>query len=76
MPVILVVYDAQVDEAYWLYVQAYFESEPEFDLGSAGETVTVHLPKANVLHQQSIRTMARYRDDVLRQVQGVIRHYA
>jgi len=30
MPVILVVYDAQQDEAYWLYVQKYFEEAPTF----------------------------------------------
>ena len=46
MPVILVLYDAREDVAYWLYVQAYFERQEDFDLDQAGKQVTVALPRA------------------------------
>jgi Domain of unknown function (DUF4365) len=76
MPWILIVYDAQVNLAYWLYVQAFFERQVGFDLSQMGDTVTVHLPTSNIVNQEAIRQFARYKEDVLTQIQGVIRHYA
>lgn len=75
MPWILIVYDAQDDLAYWLYVQAYFERQLGFDLAQVGETVTVYLPTSNILNQEAVRQFAQYKGNVLAQVQGVIRHY-
>ena len=75
-PVILVVYDAQVDTAYWLYIQAYFEGQTDFDLISVGSTVTVHIDKSHVLDQAAMRPFAHFRDAVQRQMEGVIRHHA
>lgn len=74
MPCILIVYDARNSQAYWLYLQAYFESLKEFDLSKVGEHVTVHLSKDNVLNRQAIKIFAKLKDDVLSQLQGVIRH--
>jgi hypothetical protein len=76
MPWILIVYDAQVNLAYWLYVQAFFERQVGVDLAQVGETVTVHLPTSNIVNQEAIRQFARYKEDVLTQIQGVIRHHA
>ncbi|MDF5726486.1 MAG: hypothetical protein PUP92_00225 [Rhizonema sp. PD38] len=76
MPCILIVYHAQTSVSYWLYLQAYFESLEEFDLSKIGETYTVHLSKTNTLNEQAIKKFAKYRDDVLKQLQGVIRHNA
>jgi hypothetical protein len=73
-PVILVVYDAPAERAYWLYVQAYFETLSGFDLRRAGQTVTVRVPTANVLDPEAIRTFARYRDRILAQVEGRVTH--
>jgi hypothetical protein len=73
-PVILVIYDAPADRAYWLYVQAYFESLPGFDLKRAGETVTVRVPTSNVLDPGAIRAFARYRDQILAQMKGRVTH--
>jgi Domain of unknown function (DUF4365) len=75
MPWILILYDAQANLAYWLYLQAYFERQFGFDLTQVGETVTVYLPTRNTLNQEAIRQFARYKEDVLTQVLGVIRHY-
>ena len=74
MPCILVVYDAQADEAYWMYVQAYFENKPDFDLSRVGESVTVYLPRANVLNVAAIKAFAQYRDDVRKQLEGAVHH--
>ncbi|MBU7587354.1 MAG: DUF4365 domain-containing protein [Nostoc sp. TH1S01] len=76
MPCILIVYDAQASVSYWLYLQAYFESLEKFDLSKIGETFTVRLSQANILNEEAIKKFAQYRDDVLRQLQGVIRHHA
>lgn len=74
-PVILVVYDAPSDVAYWIYVQAYFEQLPSFDPDQAGVTFTIHIPRSNTLSEDAIRQFARFRDDVLRQRRGVVRHH-
>ena len=62
--------------AYWLYLQAYFENLEGFDLSQVGETFTVRLVKTNTVDQEAIKKFAIYRDDVIRQVQGIIRHDA
>lgn len=75
-PVILIVYDAPADTAYWLYIQAYFEGQADFNLTSAGSTVTVHVDKSAVLNETAIRQFARFRDAVQQQMRGVIHHHA
>jgi hypothetical protein len=72
LPVILIVYDAKRDQAYWLYVQSYFQEQPSFNLFAVKETVTVQIPKANVLNPAAVRRFARFRDRVLDQIREVI----
>lgn len=69
------VYDAKNSQAYWLYIQAYFESFAEFDLSKVGDSVTVRLSKDNVLNRQAIEIFAKFKNNVLSQLQGVIRHH-
>jgi hypothetical protein len=71
-PLILVVYDATADRAYWLYVQAYFAKQASFNLTRAPKTVSVRIPTTNVLDPAAIRTFQRYRNQVVAQTQGVI----
>jgi hypothetical protein len=52
-PFILVVFDAGVDEAYWLHVQEYVELHPEA-VTPDQKTVNVHIPKSNKLTFKSI----------------------
>lgn len=73
-PVILVVYDAQSDCAYWLYVQQYFERLPDFDLRSIGKEITVHIPIKNIVDNTAVAQFAAFKKRVLSQVRGVIRH--
>lgn len=62
-PVILVLYDAQEDKAYWLYVQEYFRQVQWTERAATATTVTVHIPAANVLDEAAIRLFAGFRDD-------------
>jgi hypothetical protein len=68
-PVILVVYDAPTDVAYWLYVQAHFGSGRERI--RRGRTVTVRLPVANVLDEAAVRRFAAAKAAIQRQTKGV-----
>ena len=67
MPVILIVYDAMKDRAYWLHVHDYFERR-RLQLSHMGRTVTVHVPMANLLNEAAVREFARYRDQALAQI--------
>lgn len=60
-PVILVLYDAQEDRAFWLYVQEYFRQQQWSKRSGKATTVTVHIPTANVLDEASIRLFAQFR---------------
>ncbi len=65
LPVILIVYDASEDRAYWLHVQGYFAALPGFSLFTAGKRVTVHLDPRQVLDAAAIRVFAGLRDHAL-----------
>ncbi len=74
MPCMLIMYDAQDDAAYWLYVQAYFADQPGFDLAQVGDTITVHIPTTNTVDQGAMGKFAEFRDTILRQLRGAIRY--
>jgi hypothetical protein len=63
-PVILVIYDAPGDRAFWLNVQDYFERR-RAELENMGRTVTLHIPIANLLNEGAVQEFARYRDGIL-----------
>ncbi|HUG89403.1 MAG TPA: hypothetical protein VML55_01130 [Planctomycetaceae bacterium] len=65
-------YEASTDRAFWLYVQSCVEQQ-QLDEDSH-DRVTVHLPTANRLNRTAVRRFRRFRDNVLAQVKGVIRH--
>jgi hypothetical protein len=71
-PVILIVYDARKDIASWLYVQSYFRRLKGFSLFTAGETVTIQLPVANIVTRTAVRKFARFRDFVVAQNRELI----
>jgi hypothetical protein len=72
-PMVLVIYDAQADVGYWLYVQAYFQDE-EAAPKITGETVTLHIPTANVLGEAAVRRFAAAKAAISRQTKGVRHH--
>ena len=61
-PIILILYDAQEDRAYWLYVQEYFRRIQWRERSGTAATVTVHVAADNVLDESAIRLFARFRD--------------
>lgn len=71
LPVILIVYDGRREIAYWLYVQSYFAKWKSFSLFTAGATVTVQVPTANVINPSAVRRFARFRDHILKQLNEV-----
>jgi len=70
-PVILIVYDALREDAYWLYVQAYFEGLTNFNLSQTQASVTISVPTLNKLNARSIRRFVLFRDTVSDQLKGV-----
>jgi hypothetical protein len=72
MPVILIVYDAPKNVAYWLYVQSHFRKRQDFNLFAAGKTITVPMATANVVDRTAIRKFARFRNRILGQMQEVV----
>lgn len=69
-PLILVIYDAQTDTAYWLYVQASFQNQANPIL--VGNTVTLYLKKSDVLTPDAIRQFAHFKARINEQTEGVI----
>ncbi len=67
MPMILILYDAREEVAYWLYVQSYFQ-RADFNVFEAGATITLRIPRANVLDNAAVRKFARFRDRLLAQM--------
>ncbi len=54
LPVFFILYDAQLDEAYWLDVQEYAATQ-QHDL--SGKTIRLYIPRHHVLGVQTIRRM-------------------
>jgi len=52
LPVFFILYDAQLEEAYWLDVQDYAAAQPK-DLG--GKSIRLRIPRHHVLGVQTIR---------------------
>lgn len=74
MPVILVVYDAKRNRAFWIYVQHYLEQNPPDEAIDPQDSWTVHIPLAQRLNRYAIEKFRRFRSQVLSQVEGTIRH--
>ena len=63
IPIILIVYDAVGERAYWLHVQGYFRGRQWTARTGATARVTIHIPLENVLDGAAVRLFARLRDE-------------
>jgi hypothetical protein len=63
-PVILVVYDAGDDCAYWLSIHDYFADEQAFSKVH-GKTTSVVVPTANLLNEQAMLDFGRRKAAIL-----------
>lgn len=73
-PVILVLYDALKDVAYWLYVQQYLENLPNFELAKIKNNFSVRIPIINRINEQSFRQFREYKLRILKQLARAITH--
>ncbi len=62
-PVILALYDARADLAYWLLAGRYCEELAGFDLARSGERLTVSIPRSNVLDPQAMKSLAGWKNE-------------
>jgi hypothetical protein len=74
LPVFLVLYDAQRQRAYWLYVQQYFNADPSRRPRAGAQSVTVHIPKDQRFSRHTVGLMRRCKEDILGQIEGVVHH--
>lgn len=73
MPVILVIYDGQRDQAYWLYVQRYLqEKSVRIDaLGQKQSRLTFHIPVKNRINRKAVEMFREFRRQIVEQIRGV-----
>jgi hypothetical protein len=69
MPVFLILYDARFEEAYWLHIQEYHQTQnPTVE----GGTIRVHVPRKQVLGVRTIRLMRQRKQEILRIVKETL----
>ena len=69
MPVFLILYDSRIEEAYWLHIQDYDQTQqPKVE----GDTIRVHIPRKQVLGVQTIRMMRDRKQAILRTVRETL----
>lgn len=74
MPVILVLYDASEDQAFWVHVQACFAGARRRRFRSPAATTTVSLPYEQVVNESAMRLIASLRDDTMKRIWRVLFH--
>jgi hypothetical protein len=70
LPVILVMYDAQIDRAWWLYLQEFLRAEGRKARVGIPASLTVIIPLANVLDAKAVRRFRKFRDVALVRTRG------
>jgi hypothetical protein len=74
MPVFLILYDAMNEKAYCQYVQGYFEGNPAARPRKGAATITVRLPVANELNEDTVEYVRARKEAVLSQLRGAVNH--
>jgi len=75
MPVILIVYDARREEAYWLYVQEAVENSNLSQKAKGRSKIRLHLNKDNVVNEAAIERFQKMKQNVQKQLEGKVKHY-
>jgi hypothetical protein len=66
LPVFFILYDGQMEEAYWLEIQKYERTQhPTLQ----GDTIHLHLPRNHVLGIETIRLMRRRKQQAVQLIQ-------
>ena len=69
MPVILILYDARKDRAYWVDIQACLAEKPSRNRSHA--TITVYVPIANEVNEEAIRSFRDLRGAAVSRFQRI-----
>jgi hypothetical protein len=64
-PVIFIVYDAQKNKGYWLYIQEYLKSLQNFSFTKIGKTYNIHIPLSNTIDRKAMKKFAKYKNDLI-----------
>jgi hypothetical protein len=75
LPVVLIMYDAQRDVAFWLYVQASYEPGTRVGLSASSRTVTLRIPTGNVVTADAMDRLAQLKNDLVLQAEGTTQHH-
>ena len=54
MPVFIILYDANLKIAFWLYVQAYYEKR-KHEMNLKQKTITLHFAKSDILNEDTMQ---------------------
>ncbi len=73
MPVIIVLFDAVREKAYWVYLQSFIESE-NISADSERKSFTVRFDENNIVGIEAVRKWKKYKDRILSQLKGHISH--
>ena len=77
LPVILIVYDAAGNCAYWLYIQEYFENIRDSDIKKVKKYQSVSIPVRNRVSRDSVRKFVTFKKNILKQIyKNRIEHHA
>jgi len=74
MPVVLILYDAVKNNAYWLYVQSYFADGSRLKIRKGQKAISIRFDVRNTITLESMSLFRRLKSDVLAQVDGKIIH--
>jgi hypothetical protein len=74
MPVILVLFNASRRRAFWLYFQRYFAQDESRRPKKGARTVRLRVPMRQPLTRRAITRMRGFKQDLLDQLGGILRH--
>lgn len=74
MPVFLILYDAKVKKAYWLYLQEFFGAGLGRRPKKGAAKMTVHVPVKNKFSARTVDYMRQRKAAILSDIEGKIRH--
>jgi hypothetical protein len=67
-PAYLVLYDAQSDVAYWLYLQNYLRAQ-EIDVGMlTSATLSLHIPRTQIVEARAPARWRQHKADVISRI--------
>jgi hypothetical protein len=71
-PVILIMYDAPNDRAFWLYFQSEFSDPKAIPKVGKSERITIRIPTNQLLNQDAVRHFRDFRNSILQQIRGIV----